>query len=143
MIFMPEESSRGAVIFRAENGQRLYLLLHYKSGHWEFVKGKIEKGEAEKETVMREAREEAGIADLRFVFGFRERIEYFFRREGQIVHKEAVFFLAETGTRNVKLSFEHIGFEWLPYEDALKRLTYENARKVLKKAEEFLGGKRI
>lgn len=135
---MPQESSAGAIIFRKENGKRQYLLLHYGAGHWEFVKGKREKGEEEKETVIREAKEEAGITDLGFVFGFREKVEYFFRREGKIVHKDVVFFLAETNERDVKLSFEHIGFEWLDYESALKRLTYDNAKKVLKKAEEFL-----
>ncbi len=54
------------------------------------------------------------------------------------MHKEAVFFLAETKERDVKLSFEHIGFEWLPYEEAVKKLTYDNAKKVLEKAEQFL-----
>lgn len=135
---MPQESSRGAVIFRMDGGQRLYLLLHYESGHWEFVKGKIEKGEEDKDTVVREAREETGITDLNFVFGFRERIEYFYRREGQTIHKEVIFFLAETKARDVTISDEHIGFEWLEYDSAMKRLTFDNAKKILKKAEEFL-----
>lgn len=135
---MPQESSRGAVIFRIENGKRIYLLLHYESGHWEFVKGKREYGEEEKGTVIREAREETGITDLNFVFGFREKIEYFFRREGKIVHKEVIFFLAETSAREVTISDEHIGFEWLDYDSAMARLTFENAKNILKKAEEFL-----
>lgn len=135
---MPQESSAGAVIFRAEGGQRLYLLLHYEAGHWEFVKGKIEKGENELETVVREAREETGISDLKFIEGFREKIEYFFRRAGQAIHKQVVFFLAETKARDVRISFEHIGFDWLDYESAMARLTFENAKKVLKKAEAFL-----
>jgi len=135
---MPQESSSGAIIFRNESGKRMYLLLHYASGHWEFVKGKIEKGETEKETCIREAREESGITDLNFIFGFREKIEYFFRREGQVVHKDVVFFLAETATQDIKISHEHIGFAWLPFEEAVKQLTYENAKKIMNKAEEFL-----
>ncbi|MFH1471794.1 MAG: NUDIX domain-containing protein [Nanoarchaeota archaeon] len=126
------------MIFRMDGGERLYLLLHYESGHWEFVKGKIEKGEQDKDTVVREAREETGITDLNFVFGFREKIEYFFRREGQTVHKEVIFFLAETCARDITISDEHIGFEWLPYEDALKKLTFDNAKNILKKAEQFM-----
>lgn len=120
------------------DGKRLYLLLHYESGHWEFVKGKIEKGEEDKDTVVREAREETGITDLNFVFGFREKIEYFYRREGQTIHKEVIFFLAETKARVVKLSHEHIGFDWLPYEDAMARLTFDNAKNILKKTVAFL-----
>ncbi len=140
---MPQESSCGAVIFRNEGTQRLYLLLHYEAGHWEFVKGKREKGEEEKDTVVRETREETGITDLKFIDGFRERIEYFYRREGQTIHKEVVFFLAETKARDIKISFEHIGFDWLPYDEAMKKLTFENARSVLRKAEEFLSGKKL
>ncbi len=135
---MPQESSRGAVIFRMENECRLYLLMHYESGHWEFVKGKIEKGEEDKDTVVREAREETGITDLNFIFGFREKIEYFYRREGRTIHKEVVLFLAETKIRDVIISPEHVGFEWMDYDTAIARLTFENARNVLKKAEEFL-----
>ena len=53
------------------------MLLHYTSGHWDFVKGNVEVNETEKETVVRELREETGITDACFVEEFREKIEYF------------------------------------------------------------------
>jgi 8-oxo-dGTP pyrophosphatase MutT (NUDIX family) len=115
-----------------------YLLLQYEAGHWDFVKGNIEEGETEKDTTIRELREETGIADARFTDDFREKIAYFYKRQGGTVYKEVIFFLIETGTRNVELSFEHIGFEWLPYERAMEKLTFKNARDVLRKANEFL-----
>jgi len=37
------------------------------------------------------------------------------------------FYLAETKEKDVKLFFEHLGFEWLPFELALERLTFDNA----------------
>ena len=37
---MIEETSAGIVLFRKENLKNLFLLLHYPSGHWDFVKGK-------------------------------------------------------------------------------------------------------
>ncbi len=52
--------------------------------------------------------------------------------------KEVVFFLMETRTTDVKLSYEHIGFDWLPYEQAMKKLTFKNARDILQKAHEYL-----
>ncbi len=52
--------------------------------------------------------------------------------------KEVVFYVAKTETEQIKLSFEHIGFEWLPYDEALEKLTYKNAKEILKKANEFL-----
>ncbi len=41
---MIEETSAGIVLFRKEGAKNLFLLLHYPSGHWDFVKGKMEKG---------------------------------------------------------------------------------------------------
>ncbi|MCD6547308.1 MAG: NUDIX domain-containing protein [Nanoarchaeota archaeon] len=131
---MVREISAGAVIFRRENGKPIYLLLHYGSGHWDFVKGHIEKGEDEITTVKRETYEETGITDLKIIPGFRERIRYFFRRGKEVVYKEVIFYLAETKQEKVKLSYEHVGYIWLPYEDALRQLTFENAKNVLRKA---------
>ncbi len=137
-LLMPQEKSSGAVVFRKEGGGRLYLLLHYEAKHWDFSKGHIEKNETEEQAARRECEEETGIKDMAIMSGFQERIEYFYKHEGKTMHKEVVFLLAETKTKNVTLSFEHIGSEWLPYEKALGRLTFDNAKLVLKKAESFL-----
>jgi bis(5'-nucleosidyl)-tetraphosphatase len=133
-----DEKSCGIVLFR-EDGQRLYLLLHYEEGHWDFPKGHVEEGESEHETAARETVEETGIADLDFITGFRERTEYSYKREGRLMRKEVFYFLARTGGEVVELSDEHTGFEWLPYEEALGRITYENSREILRKAERALG----
>jgi len=135
---MVREISAGAVIFRKVNEEPIYLLLHYGSGHWDFVKGHIEKGETEKQTVIRETEEETGITDLKFIDGFRERIKYFFHRGKKVVYKEVIFYLAETKKKEIHLSFEHIGYIWLPYKDAINQLTFENAKNVLKKAHKHL-----
>lgn len=135
---MPYETSAGAIVFRKENGRRLYLLLHYSSGHWDFVKGHTEQGEEEKTTVLREAKEETRITDLTIIDEFRERIEYFYKRSGRTMHKEVFFYIAETRTKKVSLSHEHIGYEWMDYSSASARLTFENARGILRKADQYL-----
>ena len=132
------EKSCGALIYRLENGKRLYLLLHYEEGHWDFAKGHVEQGESEGEAAFREVKEETGIDDAELVFGFRERIEYFYKRGDMTYYKEVVFYLGRTSTVDVRLSKEHVGYEWLPYEKALDKLTYGNAKDLLKKAEKRL-----
>jgi bis(5'-nucleosidyl)-tetraphosphatase len=134
---MPSEKSCGAVIYK-HNGSRRYLLLHYEGGHWDFVKGHVERNETERDTVRRETEEEAGITDLNFIEGYRQPISYYYKRAGRTVYKEVVFYLVESRTDSVRLSREHVGFDWLPYERAYERLTYKNAKETLRKAHEFL-----
>jgi len=134
---MLEERSAGAILYRESPLGKLYLLLNYPSGHWDFVKGNIEKGETFKQTTLREIKEETGITDVSFVEGFENKVEYHYQRDGELVHKEVVFFLAKTATEHVEISFEHLGFIWLKYNDALKKLTYKTAQGMLKKVNEL------
>jgi len=143
---MPVEKSAGAVIFRKEGDKTFYLLLHYPSSatraaakeYWDFPKGHIEKGENLEETTKREVEEETGLKDLKLIEGFKEWIKYFFKFKGKNVFKIVTFLLAETKTKEVKVSFEHVGYEWLPYEKALEQLSFKNAKEILKKANNFL-----
>ncbi|MBI4232222.1 NUDIX domain-containing protein [Candidatus Peregrinibacteria bacterium] len=132
------EKSCGMVLFREKDGIKLYLLLHYLGDHWDFPKGHVEKGENEHETAARELLEETGIADIRFVDGFREEVSYWYKRTGKPSHKQVVFFLAKTNLEDIRLSHEHKGFQWLPYSTAFNKLTFDNAQSLLKKAKEFL-----
>ena len=59
------------------------------------------------------------------------------------IFKIVTYFLAETKTEEIKISGEHIGFEWLPYEAALGKLTFKNAKDILKKANDYLSEKGI
>jgi len=133
-----QEKSCGAVVYIKKDNTVNYLLLHYEAGHWDFVKGNVEPNESEKSTVLRELQEETGIVDAQFIEGFRERVEYFYRRQGATIHKEVIFYLVETHTEKVELSFEHVGFVWLDYQHAIEKLNFSNAKKVLQKAQEFL-----
>ena len=135
---MINETSAGIVLFQNISDENQFLLLNYPQGHWDFVKGKIEKNEELYETARREAAEETGITDLQFIDGFTEYVEYDFRFKNEIVHKKVIFFLAKTDTKNIRLSDEHFDSTWLGYNDALKKITHENAKNVLIKANKFL-----
>jgi len=134
---MKEEVSAGIILFN-DNKNRKFLLLNYPSKHWDFVKGKMENGETTHETALRETKEETGISDVEFLDGFEEEIEYYFRAENQDIHKKVIFFLGKTKTLDIILSHEHLDFIWLDYDNALNKITYENAKNLLKKSKKFL-----
>ena len=142
---MIQERSAGAAIFR-DNSQDfsspLFLVVKSGFGHWDIPKGNIEKGEATLDTVRREVAEETGIADLVFMPDFKETIHYIYRRDEQLVTKWVAYFLALTSQEEIKLSFEHQDFAWLPFEEALERLTFKNTKSILLKAENYLKLKR-
>ena len=135
-----EERSAGAVVFSLDStvGEKEYLLLNYAAGHWDFPKGNIENGEDEIQTARREIQEETGIYDVEFFKGFRNKIEYYYRRNQRLIQKEVIFFLARTSSRKVTLSHEHNAYTWLAYEKALALLTYNNAKNALVEAKLFL-----
>ena len=135
---MIEETSAGIVLFRKEDSKNLFLLLHYPSGHWDFVKGKMEEGETTHETAVRETKEETGITDVNFLDGFEEWIEYNFQYQKELVHKKVVFFLAETKTKEVNISHEHLDYTWMDYNTAMEKTTFDNAKTVLTKAQMLL-----
>ena len=135
---MGTEKSAGIVLFRNDSDKNEFLLLNYPQGHWDFVKGKIEQNETSHETALRETKEESGITNIEFVDGFEESVEYNFRFKKEDIHKKVIFFLAKTNEKNIKLSHEHNDYLWLEYNYALKKTTFENAKNVLTKANEFL-----
>ena len=163
---MVYEKSAGAVVFKIVRGEPRYLLLQHPStgpstpssgprgsgqasDYWNFPKGLVEAGEDEVEAARREIREETGLADLEFLPGFRARDHYLFRRREMkpghrgrfFTIKDVFFYLARAKRGRVKISWEHQGYGWLAYEEALKRLKYQGARKVLEKAHIFLKSK--
>lgn len=165
---MKYEKSAGAVVFRelktqnspprsaggsAQAGklrtERQYLLLAYPAIddknkiYWGFPKGHVAEAELERETAVREIKEETGLSEFSLLEGFCEAEKYFFRRDGELVNKTSVFYLAQTTGDEVKVSFEHLGFEWLAYAQTLERLSFKNSKELLTKAEKFLSGEPV
>ena len=128
---MKEEKSCGVVILCGDE----YLTLQHGAGHWDFPKGHVEQGETELETAKREVLEETGIK-IRIFDGFKEQTTYY-PKEG--VLKTVIWFVGFTESKKVKPGEgEILDYKWLKYEDALKQLTFKNAKELLRKANEFL-----
>lgn len=128
------EESVGAVVYH--KGE--FLLLEYGKGkHWGFVKGHIEGDETKKDTILRELEEETGITDAEIINGFSESLGYYFKRD-ELVSKKVTYFLIVAGSKKVRLSHEHSSYQWLPFNKALNKLSFENTKRVLRKARPFL-----
>lgn len=136
-----QERSAGIVLFRADRrviGGRRFLLLDY-GRHWDYPKGHLKKDEDDRAAALRELEEETGIKQAELVPGFAHPITYFFKDpQHGLVRKTVMFFLAQTRRRRIRLSDEHVGFAFLPYAQAMDRLTYPSAKDVLRAARDFL-----
>ena len=135
---MQKEVSAGIVLYNDDSEQGKFLVLKYPGGHWDFVKGKMENSEEPKQTAIRETKEETGIIDVEFIDGFNEEISYTFYVKNEEIDKKVIFYLGKTKSTEIVLSHEHLDFAWLNLKDAMDRITYENAKIVLTKANNLL-----
>ena len=133
---MRREKSCGAVLFRRTAEGVVYLVLHSALGHWTLCKGHVEGGETERETALREIREETGLTRLRFVEPFREVITYSPAPE---VTKDVVFFLAEVEAGTPVCQPEEVAeIRFAPFREAEELLTHPSDRETLAKPAVFL-----
>lgn len=144
------EISAGIIIYRKPrtdadltrtNAEIKFLLVYHGGGYWNFPKGKIETEEKSWQTAVREIREEVGLKlkDLKFKKNFKAHERFTFQRKGKKIFKIVIFYLAETRQTQIRLSYEHDGYGWFSYKEAMKILSkYKDSQKVLTKANNFL-----
>ncbi len=135
------EHSAGMVLFRKRWFGRQYLILQYNTidKYWGLAKGHVEKGETEEQAVLREVQEETGLVKVKIIPGFKEKTDYFFTEKGKKIHKEVIWFLGEVKDKTkVKISREHEDWKWVSFPKAIKMMTFEKDKEVVKKAEELL-----
>ncbi len=131
------EHSCGAVLYRIEHGEPLYVLVGQP--HLGFPKGHMEEGETEPETALREIKEETGI-DAALDTSFCERIEYALRKNRD-VHKQVTFFLATYDASQTPRAMHEIqAVRLVPYREAMPLLWHKSLQEVLKKAHAVITG---
>ena len=136
-----EETSAGGIVFRIDRGKPRYLLIRDSYRNWGFPKGHLEAGEAPETAAIREVGEETGLRSLA-IRGFIDAIEWDFRFRGQPIHKVCHFFLIESAkARTSPQRAEGItACRWMSFDEALRLLSYKNAREVLRRAHGMVAG---
>lgn len=137
---MKREISAGVVIYRKTKEGLKFLLLYHGGRYWNFPKGKLEKEEDSYAAALREIKEETGLRprDLTFSKKFKVYDRYIFTQRKRKIFKIVVYFLAETKKPIIRISFEHQGFGWFSYREALRMLIYQNQKDILNKAFKVL-----
>jgi len=135
------ETSAGGVVFRRDDAASVRFLLIRDSYHnWGFPKGHLEPGEPPADAARREVREETGLEDL-VLRGPICVIDWYFRFRGKTIHKFSHFFLFESRHGDPVPQMEEGISEcaWHPIGEAVKAISYDNARQVLERADEMVG----
>lgn len=134
---MNMERSCGAVVYRADGDEIQYLLIQSTEGVWGFPKGHMEGSETEKETALREVREET-CARIRLADGFRTVTEYPLPNKKDTI-KQVVFFLGEyVGGELAPQAGELMDLHWARFEQAIELFRFEDSKRILRQAQEFL-----
>jgi 8-oxo-dGTP pyrophosphatase MutT (NUDIX family) len=118
----------GAIVVRSGRlGPRILLVTARRNpDNWIFPKGHIEDGETRRDAAIREAREEAGVdgditasaGSMSFDFGSsRYRVHYY------------VVITEDRGRER-----EGRRLRWYGYKQALRKLTYDETRQMLRRA---------
>lgn len=131
------EESAGVIPIHKDSGD--FLLVHHLAGHWGFPKGHLEKGEAPRQAAVRELQEETGITEV--LLDDEPIVQsYSFEKGGVQIEKLVSYFIGSVSTKEVTIQREELqGFIWLPFEQALERLTF--SKEVLLQASQFFSRK--
>jgi 8-oxo-dGTP pyrophosphatase MutT (NUDIX family) len=126
------EHSAGGIV--REDGKLLMVKVENLEGKiaWTFPKGHLEKGETAEEAALREVEEETGYQCE--ILEPIDKVEYFFKREGQLIKKFVTWFLMKplkkTGVHDPE---EIIETHWASFAEANDLTTYKSDKQLLSK----------
>jgi ADP-ribose pyrophosphatase YjhB (NUDIX family) len=149
-----DERSAGGIVYKIENNKTFWLVIKTlakrQTGRvgeklrkvvFKFPKGHLNSGEVLKKAALREVEEE-GKVKSRIVtkVGSNDYIIWD-REEKRKIIKKVTFFLMEFESDSNLRYFDNemvLDREWLTFEEAIKRLSYDSEKILLKKARNRL-----
>ena len=126
---MIKEKSCGIIVFDDDK----VLLIKHNGGHISFPKGHVEEGETSKETAIRETFEETGIEAK--IISDDYYVNTYSPKENHM--KDVLLFVGVKTGGKLKPQLEEVSLcDFFTYEDAMKELTFDIDRRILKQAYE-------
>ena len=130
-------------MYRVDEGEPVFLLIRDSYRNWGFPKGHLEESEAPETAALREVQEETGVEGVT-LDGEIETIDWYFRFRGKLVHKVCHFYLMHATSDHTKPQRAEgiTACKWARFDDAVKLVSYENARDVLTRANDMIVARR-
>lgn len=135
------EVSAGGVVVRVDARGPRFLLIRDSYRNWGFPKGHLEEGEHAEAAALREVSEETGLRELTLLAEL-QTIDWWFRFRGRLIHKVCHFYLMRTEQASTRPQRAEgiTACRWVSFQDALRLISYDNAREVLERANAELSG---
>lgn len=134
--------SAGFVIYFGEAEKREFLIIRHKEGHWAFPKGHSERFESHLETAFRELKEETGIINPGLLSD-KVLLEESYFIEKYHINKTVLYFIGKADSKEVNIDKkEIIDYKWFNTEDALNKITYNQTKELLVKANKLIDEKK-
>lgn len=136
---MKNEFSSGGIVYK-ENQFLLVENSRMKNPDekwWGFPKGHLEAGESTEQAAVREVEEETGIkSEIIQKIG---QSKYTLTKNEEQIFKVVTIYLMKYLSGELNPQIEEVSnVIWLPYEEALKKLTYPGDKDLLRKAKELM-----
>jgi diadenosine hexaphosphate hydrolase (ATP-forming) len=128
-------SQAGGIAFRGAGRKLSILLVTSKktAGFWIFPKGHVEPGETAAQAGVRETEEEAGVTGD-FLGSVGPPLEYDWNGKRYSVQYFLIRATAEAPANDGRI------IAWLAVEDAWKRLSFDDTRRLLRMAVDMIDG---
>lgn len=133
------ERSAGGVVTRRIDGSVHFLLIRDPYGKLGLPKGHVENGETAEDAAVREVGEETGLTGV--VIGpSLGTTDWYFRFEGRLIHKYCQYFLmgSRFGEPEPEREEGITECRWLPLDEAIAEVAYDNAREVVRVARQLV-----
>lgn len=130
------EVSAGGVVYR-KAGDTYEVLISKHSGYhkWVLPKGLVEHGESLEQTAVREVAEEVGVT-AKIIQEITGPERYVYTFNGETIDKQVQYFLMEyVSGSETDHDFEMEDVAWVSFDEAIKRMGYDGAKRVLQDAK--------